>query len=291
MAKRKKKASERENIEGATIVKTATGRQYHIDVAPGEAAPYILLCGDPARAEKVSSRFDKIEYRRSNREYLTFTGIYRGVPISVMGTGIGCDNMEIAVIELLQCMPHATLIRIGSCGGLQPETGLGDLVISTGAVRLENTSTFFVPEGYPAIAHHEVVLALIEACKSLSVKFHLGITATASGFYGAQGRNIPGFPPRYPSLLDDLARIGVMNFEMETSTLLTLASLAKIRAGTVCAIYANRAHDSFIPADCKEKAELDCIHAGLAAAEWLYRLDKKREGQKSGHWLPFTSLD
>jgi uridine phosphorylase len=280
----------KEKIQGSEVVKTASGRQYHIGVAPEEVAPYILLCGDPARAEKVSALFDKVEFRLANREFLTFTGRYQGMPISIMGTGIGPDNTEIAVIELLQCSPQATLLRIGSCGGLQPQISLGDLVVSTGAVRLENTSTYFVPEGYPAVAHYEVVMALVEACKSLKFPFHVGITATAPGFYGAQGRKVPGFPPRYPHMVEDLVQLGVLNFEMETSALLTLASLGKVRAGAVCAIYADRSQNAFVSPQDKDEAEQRCIHAGLAAMKFLYRLDLLRKTKKDSQWLPLESL-
>lgn len=280
----------KEQIQSADVVKTASGRQYHIGLAPGELAPYILMCGDLARAERVSKLFERIDVRASNREYITFTGVYQNIPVSIMATGIGCDNTEIAIIELLQCVEKPTLIRIGSCGGLQAETKLGDLVISTGALRLENTSTYFVPEGYPAVAHYEVVLALSEACKHLEVPFHRGITATAPGFYGAQGRIVPGFTPRYPNIMEDLAKLGIMNFEMETSTLLTLSSLAQVRAGSVCAIYANRYQNAFVSPEQKDKAEWNCIQAGLTAVQFLYRVDQMRQKQQDPTWLPIVPL-
>ena len=260
----------------AEIVKTRAGRQYHIGVAPGEAAPYILLCGDPARAERTAARFDRVRVRRANREFVTFTGTLDGVPISVMGTGIGPDNMEIAVVELSQVAPNASFIRIG------------DLVISSGAVRLENTSTYFVEEGYPAVAHHEPLLALIEA--TAGKRAHLGITASAPGFYGAQGRRVPRFPPRRPDLPRDLARQNVANFEMEISALFTLASLAGMRAGAVCAVFADRGRNRFISPAVKKKAEGDVIEAGLGAVRVLARIDaeKKRRGLK--HWYPARRL-
>jgi uridine phosphorylase len=135
-----------------------------------------------------------------------------------------------------------------------------------------------------------VILALLEAGKFLKVPFHLGITATAPGFYGAQGRQVPGFPLRYPNLLDDIAKLGVVNFEMETSTLLTLASLAKVRAGAVCAIYANRPNNTFITPEDKDQAELNCIHAGLTAIQFLYRLDCLRKEQQDPSLLPLIPL-
>ncbi|MCK5579161.1 MAG: nucleoside phosphorylase [Planctomycetes bacterium] len=246
------------------------GKQYHLGLKSGEVAKNILLCGDPARAEKISCFFDKISLHRKNREFTTFTGRYKNIPLSVIGTGIGPDNTEIALIELSQIVKNPTLIRIGSCGGLQKNINLGNLVISTGALRMENTSTFFVPDGYPALAHYEVVQALKEAVSSLKVKHHLGITATAPGFYGAQGRKVKGFPLRQPDMVDYFRRIGVLNFEMETSTLLTLANMRGFRAGSVCSVYADRYHYKFISPTLKNKAELNCIRTGLKAIQTLH---------------------
>ena len=166
--------------------------------------------------------------------------------MSVVSTGIGTDNVEIVVAEILAITERPTFIRVGSCGALQPEMSLGDLVITTGAVRLESTTSFFVHDGYPAVADYEAVAALIEAAERLGHRYHVGVTATAPGFFGAQGRPIPQLPIRYPDLAEDMARQRVMNFEMEASALLVLASLARCRAGVVCAVYANRTTGEFV---------------------------------------------
>ncbi len=210
-----------------------------------------------------------MKVKRKNREFITYTGTYADIPVTIMSTGIGCDNTEIAVIELCRITKKPTFIRIGSSGALQKNIALGDLVISTGAARLENTSLFFVLEGYPAIAHYEIVNALIQAAEELQYPYHVGITATAPGFYGAQCRRIPGFPLRYPILLDELRERNVLNFEMESSTLFTLASISGIRAGTVCAVYANRVKNEFVTEKLKQDAELKCIKTGLKAIELL----------------------
>jgi len=240
-------------------------RQYHLGLGPGDLAPRILLCGDPDRARKVASGFQSLRLERRNREFVTFTGTHAGRPVSVLGTGIGPDNTEIAVVELSQIVRDPVLIRIGSSGALQPWIRLGDLVVTTGAVRLENTSTFFVPEGYPAVAHPEVVRALSESARALELRHHVGLTATAPGFYGAQSRRVPGFEPRYRDLPGELARLNVLNFEMEASALLTLASIRGFRAGVVCAVYAQRTKGTFVSPRRKARAEADVIRVGLAA--------------------------
>jgi uridine phosphorylase len=248
---------------------TRAGRQYHLGVGPGDVAANVMLVGDPARAEKVAARFEKRRGEWRHREFVTITGFYRGLELTVAGTGIGPDNMEITVVELSQCRKDLTLIRVGSCGALQRAIGIGDLVVSTGAVRLENTTTYFVPEGFPAVASFEVTRALVEACRQTRAPHHVGITASAPGFYGAQSRHVPGFPPRYADLPGDLGRLGVLNLEMEISALLTLASLGGHRAGAVCAVYAQRPRKLFADARQRNQAEARAIAAGLRAFELL----------------------
>jgi uridine phosphorylase len=280
-----------ESYQSAQIVKTAAGKQYHVGAGPGDVAPRILLVGDPARARKVAARFERIHVERTNREYVTITGDWHGAPLTVTATGIGCDNTEIAVIELTQCVADPTFIRVGSCGALVPGISLGDLVISSGAVKLENTSSYFVPDGYPSVAHHEVVLALLEATSGITGrKAHVGLTATASGFYGAQGRQVPGFPPRDPELPAKLGALGVKNMEMEASLLFTLAQLRGLRAGAVCAVYASRTADVFVDTDLKDKAEAACIDVGLAAFDVLARMDKARAKTGAAFWRPGLGL-
>jgi uridine phosphorylase len=278
----------KKTFKSAEIVATQEGRQYHIGLAPGEVAPYILLCGDPERARRVASYFDKTGPEITNREYVTITGKYSSLPMTVMATGMGPDNTEIAVIELSQIVENPTFIRIGSSGALKKGIELADLVITTGAVRLENTSTAFVVEGYPAVAHHEVVLALLEAAKRKGFQYHVGLTATAQGFYGAQARKVPRFPPRDPDLLSKLDQMNVSNLEMETSCLLTLSTLAGLRAGAVCAIYANRHKNEFIDTKTKDLAEKRCLETGLLAFEILAKIDKAKGNQP--YWVPSMRL-
>ena len=260
----------------ADRIEDKDGRQYHIGVAPGELAARIIMVGDPARADLISGLFDSVRVTRRNREYVTHTGTWEGLEVSVMATGIGCDNTEIALMELLRCERNPVLIRVGSCGGLQPEIDPGDLVISTGSLRLEGTSSGFVHDAYPAIAHHEVVLALVSAARETAVPMHLGLTATAAGFYGWQGRSDSIVPSIKEDLPDELRRQGVLNFEMEASTLFVLAQLAKVRAGAVCAVFANRPENRFIEPDAKQEAELRAIHTGLNALKILDDMDRRR---------------
>ena len=261
-------------------------RQYHIGLGPGELAEYILLPGDPDRTNRIATRFDSIELEHRHREFVTVTGRYRGRRVSVVSTGIGTDNVEIVVAEVLAITERPTFIRVGSCGALQPEMGLGDLVITTGAVRLESTTSFFVHDGYPAVADYEAVVALIEAAERLGHRYHVGVTATAPGFFGAQGRPIPQLPIRYPDLAEEMARQRVMNFEMEASALLVLAALGRCRAGVVCAVYANRTTGEFVSGDLKDQAEAACVETGLESLLVLAEMDARKHDAKADRWRP-----
>lgn len=248
----------------ANKVSTRKGRQYHIAVGPGEVAEKIMLCGDPRRVELAKRLFSHTTLERSNREFKCATGSYRGEKISIMSTGIGPDNMEIVIVELSQIVKDAVLIRAGSCGALSPRIKVGDLVISTAAVRLENTTTFFVPEGYPAVSDYSCVNSLIKSSSDLKIRSHVGITASAPGFYGAQSRKIPPFIPRF-EIVRELSRLNVINMEMETSSLFILSSIAGFRAGAVCAVFANRSKNVFIDPSLKKQSELNCTMVAFEA--------------------------
>jgi uridine phosphorylase len=261
-------------------------RQYHIGLGPGELANFILLPGDPDRTARIATRLEAIELEHRHREFASVTGTYRGLRVSILSTGIGTDNVEIAMAETLAITDRPTIVRVGSCGGLQPEMELGDLVITTGAVRLETTTSWFVHDGYPAVADYEVVVALLEAAGRLGHRTHLGLTATAPGFYGAQGRPIPSLPVRFPQLADDMMRQRVMNFEMEASALLVLANLARCRAGVVCAVYAQRSTGAFVEGAQQEAAESACVETGLESLVILAEMDRQKRLGGADHWRP-----
>ncbi|MDH4335433.1 MAG: nucleoside phosphorylase [Chloroflexota bacterium] len=271
------------DISAADAPRTG-GRQYHIALERGELAEHILLVGDPGRVAKVAERFDAIELERTNREFATVTGTFRGMRVSVISTGIGTDNVEIVLAEVMEITDQATLIRIGSSGALLPEIEMGDLIVSIGAVRLENTSDFYVHPGYPAIAHRDVVWALEAACRKLGVRHHVGMTATASGFYAPQGRAMRTLPVRYPDLAEELRRQRVANLEMESSALFVLAGLAGLRAGTVCAAYAQRVDGTFLEGAAKEAAEARCIDVGLAGVHLLWEIEHAEGGDPHAYW-------
>jgi uridine phosphorylase len=225
---------------------TIAGKQYHIDCKVGDVARYVILPGDPDRVSKIASVWDEAHEVADHREYHTMTGLTQGIPVSSTSTGIGAPSLTIGVDELCR-IGADTFIRLGTCGALQKDMNLGDIVISTAAVRLDGASKDLVIGEYPAVAHYEIVMALIQAAEELHVPYHAGVTASTDTFYTGQGR--PALNNYLPSfkehILQDMQKAGVKNFEMEVGALLTFTSLFDKRAGALCFVVANRVTDAF----------------------------------------------
>lgn len=258
------------------------GMQYHIRCRPGDVAGYVLLPGDPERVPRIARHWDEAREVARHREYTTYTGRFAGVPLSCMSTGIGGPSTAIAVEELAEIGAH-TFIRVGTSGAIQPEIACGDLVVVTGAVRYDGASDEYVDPAFPAFAHHEVVLALIEAAERLNVRYHVGVCASTSSFHAGQSR--PGFGGYHHSRtdrrLEDLRRAGVLCFEMESATLFTLASLFRRRAGGLMAVVANRATDEFRYAGIEEAARTASLAVAILAG-W----DERVRASGRARWYP-----
>jgi len=164
------------------------GEQYHIGLREGAIEGPVLLPGDPERVEVIAELWDGAEELAHHREYRTVSGEYAGEPVAVTSTGIGSPSAAIAVEELAR-VGVETFIRVGSCGAIQEGIEIGDLVITTGAVRQEGTSDEYVDEAYPATAHDEVVTALVTAAERLGHEYHVGVTCSTDSFMpGSRGR-------------------------------------------------------------------------------------------------------
>ncbi|KKU74512.1 MAG: Uridine phosphorylase (Udp) [Candidatus Nomurabacteria bacterium GW2011_GWB1_47_6] len=253
------------------------GKQYHIDCGPGDVARSVLIPGDPARVNKIASVWDSAHEVANHREYHTMTGEFKGVPISCTSSGIGSPSLIIAVDELSR-IGVDTFIRVGSTGGLHEDMQLGDLVISTGAVRLDGASKDLVIPEYPAVAHYEVVMALIQAAEEVGVRYHVGVTASTDTFYTGQGRPaLGGYLPSFKEhILEDMQKAGVKNFEMEVGALLTAANIFGKRAGAACIVIANRVTDDFqITDDMQKRAGLVASTAVSILATWDKEKEKK----------------
>ena len=259
---------------------------YHVEVGPDDVADAVLLPGNPERVDKVTALWDDHEAVAHHREYRTATGSYDGAPISVTSTGIGSPSAAIAVEELARAGVD-TFIRVGSCGAIQPEMDVGDLVITTGAVRQEGTSDEYVREDYPAAADGEVVSALVAAAERLGYDYHTGVTMSADSFYAGQGR--PGFEEFEAAGSDELVRelqdANVKNIEMEASAILTIANVYGLRAGAVCSVYANRITGEF-----RTEGESRAAETASLAVKLLARMDEVRREAGADRWHAGLSL-
>jgi uridine phosphorylase len=205
-------------------------RQYHLQCAPGEVGGYVLLPGDPARCALIAERFDEPRLVAANREFTTYTGLLDGVPVSATSTGIGGPSTAIAVEELCNLGAH-TLIRVGTCGGMQPQVRWGDVIVAQAAVRDEGTTFQYVPAGYPAVAHAEVLDALREAAAERAGTVHVGLVQSKDSFYGEMEPDRMPVAAELKARWDAWIHAGVLASEMECATLYVVAAVRGARAG------------------------------------------------------------
>jgi uridine phosphorylase len=205
--------------------------QYHLRLRPQDVAQYVLLPGDPDRVLRIAKHLDDPREVAYNREYRTVTGAYRGTPITGTSTGIGCPSAAIAVEELAN-IGATHFVRVGSSAAVRPGIRTGDLIINTGTMRLDGTSTAYVDDGFPAVPDHFLVHALIEAATRLAEErgfgVHVGMNASSDAFYAET-----------PEFIENLRRHNITNIEMESSAIFTIAHLRSLKAAMVCAVSYN----------------------------------------------------
>ena len=262
-------------------------KQPHLLVEPGDLNDVALLPGDPGRVDRIAGHCEDSEVVARNREYKLVNATYEGRELTICSTGIGSPSAAIAVEELAR-VGAGTLVRVGSCGSIVPEAAVGELVITTAAVRQEGTSKEYVREDYPASADHRVVSALVAAAEELGYDYHLGVTCSTDSFYAGQSRpGFEGFEARDSEAnIDDLRQAGVVNFEMEAASILTLASLYGLRAGAVCTVYANRETGEF-----RTEGEAKAAECASLAVTYLERMDDAVEQSDSDHWHAGLSIE
>jgi uridine phosphorylase len=193
----------------------------------GDVAKHVLLPGDPKRAERIASFFDVAHKVADYRGYVTYSGRIGETAISTCSTGIGCPSAAIVVEELTN-IGAQNLIRVGTTGALQPDIGIGDIVIATAAVRADGTTNAYVPIGYPAVADHQIVDALVEAAERLKRRFHLGIVVSSDAFY-AENKDF----------VESYNKVNALSVEMEASVIFTLTNLKKQRGGAILTVDSN----------------------------------------------------
>ena len=214
-------------------------KQYHIQVGKGDVGRYVILPGDPKRCAKIAKYFDDAKLVADSREYVTYTGYLDGVMVSVTSTGIGGPSTAIAMEELVMSGAD-TFIRIGTCGGMQTEVKSGDVVIASGAVRMEGTSREYAPLEFPAVADIRITNALMDTARELAADYHVGVVQCKDSFYG---QHSPETKPVSYELLNKWEawkRLGCLASEMESAALFVVASHLRVRAGACFLVVANQ---------------------------------------------------
>jgi uridine phosphorylase len=203
----------------------------------------LAICpGDPGRVERIASLLDEPVFLASHREFTTWRGSLHGHRLVVTSTGIGGPSTSIAVEELAQ-LGVRTFLRVGTTGAIQPHIDVGDVIVTTGSVRLDGASQHFAPLAYPAVADFECTTALVAAARAAGIEAHIGVTASSDTFYPGQERydTAGGYVLR--SLQGSTAEwqaLHVLNYEMESATLLTMCATNGWRAGCVAGVLVNR---------------------------------------------------
>ncbi len=265
-------------IEASELPLQAGGQIYHLNLHPEELADIVILVGDPGRVSSVSEKFDSITVKRQNRELVTHTGSVNGKRISVISTGMGPDNIDIVVNELdalanidLKNMEvkkehkSLTLIRIGSCGILQPNIPIHGFIASEYGLGLDGVIQFYEHDGISdeiivgkfmdftqwdlSLPRPYCIPADQDLLTQIGHDMFKGITATAPGFFGPQGRNVRA-KVRFPKLNEKIENFEcsgkrINNLEMECSALLGLSKILGHKALTCCVGIANRVTGEF----------------------------------------------
>lgn len=211
----------------------------------GDVTPYVFLCGDPERVPKISDGWNDVKEVCHVREYIVHTGSKDGVALTVASTGIGGPSTAF-IVEQLATLGGKIFIRIGNSGALSDKVELGDYVITTGSVRDDGTTKTYVRPEYPASACYGVTSALVEAAKENGASWHAGVTWSTDGFYsrnkvasteGLVPMSFGGYEQSgMNEMVGDMQKAHVLNIEMESGTILTLANLFGLRAGCICTV-------------------------------------------------------
>jgi len=250
---------------------------YHLKLTKKsiEGARIVLLPGDPGRVPLIASSVNKINAREiaQNREFRSWIARLDRHPVLVTSTGIGGPSTSIAVEELAT-LGVRMFIRVGTTGAIQSYVKAGDVVITTASVRLDGTSGHYAPLSYPAVSDYYILNALVEAASLLKVRHHVGITASTATFYPAQER-VDTFS-RY--IIRDLAgtkeewgHLNVLNYEMESATLLTMCNTMALKAGCITGVISERTKKEKILENFISIAENNAISVAVEAVKRLLK--------------------
>lgn len=243
---------------------------FHLDLTADQlqGATVAILPGDPGRVETIADRFDRSTPLASKREFTSALGFVGEAPVVVCSTGIGGPSTSIAVEELAQ-LGVRTFLRVGTTGAIQEDIAVGDVIVTTGAVRLDGASQHFAPLEYPAVAHFDCTVALVAAADEFGITRHVGVTASTDTFYPGQERydTVSGYVNRrFAGSCAEWHALHVLNYEMEGATLLTMCAANGWRAGMVAGVLVNRNQQETPDAAVHDQVEQAAVSVVVEAA-------------------------
>ena len=251
-----------------------TGIQYHLHIKKGDVGRYVILPGDPKRVPLIAKYLDDAKLIADSREYVTYTGYLDGEMVSVTSTGIGGPSASIAMEELYKCGAD-TFIRMGTCGGIALPVIGGDVVIATGAVRMEGTSREYAPIEFPAVADFDVALALRTAAKKLGLRHHMGVVQCKDSFYGQHDPDIMPVSYELKNKWEAWKRPGVLASEMESAALFTVAARLGARCGSEFFVVGNQEREALGMDNPKLHDTTNAIRVAIEGVRELIKLDKE----------------
>ena len=225
------------------VYESDQGLEYHIKVNGDMIGKYVIMPGDPKRCALIAQYLDDAKLVADSREFVTYTGYLDGEKVSVTSTGIGGPSAAIALQELAHCGAH-TFVRIGTCGGMQTDVIGGDVVVATGAVRMEGTSREYAPIEYPAIADLDVVNALVTVAKDMNISVHTGVVQSKDSFYGQHSPLSMPVGYELENKWEAWKRMGCKASEMESAALFIVGSYLRVRVGACFLVVANQEREA-----------------------------------------------
>jgi len=244
-------------------------KQHHIHLVPGDVGETVFLPGDVSRAKIIADHFDEARFVAKNRQYITYTGSYKGIKVSVTSTGIGGPALSIAVEELIK-VGAKNFIRIGTGGMIQTWLPVPSIMIITAGVRGDGTSREYFPLEYPAVADFYTVEALVKSAEELGVEVFPGYERTHDAFYAESTFAKIDYLARDKPWID----AGVLVTSNESSALFTLAMARRCRScSVICSAGSHQRPDLVAPADVFKKTISDGIKISLEAAVKLHKMD------------------
>jgi uridine phosphorylase len=236
-----------------------------------KGATLAIIPGDPGRVQRIAEQMEDATFLAAHREYTSYLAYIQGKAVVICSTGIGGPSTSIAVEELAQ-LGVTSFLRVGTTGAIQTDINIGDLIITQAAVRLDGASLHFAPMEFPAVADFASTTALVAACHDTKTKPHIGITASSDTFYPGQERYdtvCKRVTRRFQGSLKQWQELGVLNYEMESSTLFTMCAANGWQAGCVSGVIVNRTQQEQPDKAIIEQTEATAISVVVRAAKKL----------------------